>query len=177
MKKPQVRKVALSGIFCALAMAISFLESLIPPLVPVPGIKPGFSNIVTMFCLDSLGFPYAFAVTLFKASFALITRGVTAFFMSLFGGIASLMVTTLLFRLKEKYIGCMGIGVLAAVAHNCGQLAVAVAILGHTILTISPVLIISGVASGLITGTVFYYTVPVLKKHIKLSDKGSIKKC
>ena len=155
MNKEKAKKVALLGMFCALAMAISFLESLIPPLIPVPGVKPGFSNIVTMFCLSSLGFPYALAVTLFKAVFALLTRGVTAFFMSLCGGVLSLTVMAVLFKVSEKYLGYMGIGVLSAVSHNI---------------------------CGLITGTVFHYTVPVLNKLTKnlpdySGNKGSINKC
>lgn len=167
MKNNNAKKVALLGMFCALAMAISFLESLIPPIIPVPGVKPGFSNIVTMFCLTSLGFPYALAVTLFKAAFALLTRGATAFFMSLCGGLLSLTVMALLFKTKEKYLGYTGIGVLSAVSHNSGQLCVACIILGKTILNISPVLLLSGIICGLITGTLFYYTVPVLNKLTK----------
>ncbi len=167
MKNKNAKKVALLGMFCALAMAISFLESLIPPLIPVPGIKPGFSNLVTMFCLSSLGFPYALAVTLFKAFFALITRGGTAFFMSLCGGTLSLVVMWLLFKIDEKHIGFLGIGVLSAVSHNCGQLIVAYIILGKTILSISPALLLGGVICGFITGTVFRYTLPVLNKITK----------
>ena len=182
LNKEKAKKVALLGMFCALAMAISFLESLIPPIIPVPGVKPGFSNIVTMFCLSSLGFPYALAVTLFKATFALLSRGVTAFFMSLCGGVLSLTVMALLFKVSEKYLGYMGIGVLSAVSHNIGQLCVACVILGKTILSISPVLLFGGIICGLITGTVFHYTVPVLNKLTKnlpdySGNKGSINKC
>ena len=153
--------------FCALAMALSFLESLIPPIVPIPGVKPGFSNIVTMLCLSSFGVPYALAVTLFKAFFALITRGTTAFFMSFCGGLLSLCVMIFLFKLGKKHIGYIGIGVLCAVAHNLGQLLVATVILGKAILNITPVLLLSGVVCGIITGTVFHYTIPVLNKLTK----------
>lgn len=167
MKNIQAKKVALSGVFCALAIAISFLESLIPPIVPIPGIKPGFSNIVTMFSLTSLGFPYALSVTVFKAAFALITRGTTSFFMSLCGGLLSLFVTTILFKLSEKHIGFVGIGVSSAIAHNLGQLLVALFILGKTILNIAPFLLIGGIVCGFLTGTIFKYTVPVLNKITK----------
>lgn len=182
MKNNNAKKVALLGMFCALAMAVSFLESLIPPIIPIPGVKPGFSNIVTMFCLTSLGFPYALAVTLFKAAFALLTRGTTAFFMSLCGGVLSLTVMALLFKVNKKYLGYTGIGVLSAVSHNIGQLSVACIILGKTILSISPLLLFAGIICGLITGTLFYYTVPVLNKLTKnlpeiSGNKGSINKC
>lgn len=182
MNKKLVLKVALSGMFCALATAISYLESLIPPIIPIPGIKPGFSNIVSMFCLSSLGLPYALSITLFKAFFALLTRGATAFFMSLCGGIFSLIVTFLMFKTDEKHFGYMGIGVLSAVFHNIGQLCVARVILGKNILAVAPVLIFAGVVCGLITGAVFGYTFPVLNKLTKnlpdiSGNKGSINKC
>lgn len=167
LKTDKPKKLALLGMFCALAMALSFLESLIPPIIPVPGVKPGFSNIVTMLSLSAFGAPYALAVTLFKALFALITRGVTAFFMSLCGGLLSLGVMIILFRIFKKHIGYIGIGVLCAVAHNLGQLTVAAVLLGNTILNITPVLLISGVICGIITGTVFHYTIPVLNKLTK----------
>ena len=181
-KNIQAKKVALSGVFCALAIAISFLESLIPPLVPIPGIKPGFSNIVTMFCLSSLGFTYALAITLFKAAFALITRGTTSFFMSLCGGLLSLLITTILFKLNEKRVSFVSIGISSAIVHNIGQLVVATVILGKTILNLTPFLLLGGIACGFLTGTIFKYTVPVLNKLTKnlpvnSGNKGSINKC
>ncbi len=165
MKDAKTKKIALLGMFCALSVAISYIETLIPPIVPVPGVKPGFSNIVTMFATVSLGFPYGLAVTVFKAMFALITRGVTAFFMSLCGGLLSLVVMWMLFRFTKTSIGYIGIGVLSAVSHNMGQLAVAVVILGKAILYIAPILMLSGIVCGALTGTVFRYVYPLLHRH------------
>lgn len=167
MKDNKTKRIALLGMFCALSVAISFVETLIPPIVPIPGVKPGFSNIVTMFATVSLGVPYGIAVTLFKAFFALITRGITAFFMSLCGGLLSLIVMALLFRFTKRSVGYIGIGVLSAVSHNMGQLTVAVVILGKAILTIAPVLLLSGIVCGALTGTVFRYTFPLLHRHTK----------
>ncbi len=167
MKKNKASLVALMGIFCALAMGLSFLESLIPPIAPVPAIKPGFSNIVTMFCVSSLGAPYGLAVVLFKAFFALLTRGATAFFMSLSGGILSFLIMVIIFKYFKNTFGYIGIGVLCALFHNIGQLAVAVVILGEAILTLTPLLLLSGLVAGIVTGTVFKYTLPVLSKALK----------
>ena len=71
----KARKTALLGILCAQAIALSFLESLIPalPFLP-PGAKPGFSNIVTMFAVLTFGLPQAMCITVFKALFALARR-------------------------------------------------------------------------------------------------------
>lgn len=167
MKDAKTKRIALLGMFCALSVAISYIETLIPPIVPVPGVKPGFSNIVTMFATVSLGLPYGLAVTMFKAVFALITRGVTAFMMSFCGGLLSLAVMWILFRFTKKSIGYIGIGVLSAISHNMGQLAVAVVILGKAILYIAPVLMLSGIVCGALTGTIFRYTYPLLHRHTK----------
>lgn len=167
LNKNKIRTVALMGLFCALAMALSFLESLIPPIAPVPAIKPGFSNIVTMFCVSSLGAPYGLAVVLFKAFFALLTRGATAFFMSLSGGLLSFLIMAIIFKYFKNTFGYIGIGVLCALFHNVGQLAVAVVILGEAMLSLTPLLLLSGLVAGLVTGTVFKYTLPVLSKVSK----------
>ena len=77
--KNEIKKLTLGAVMAALALSIGYLEGLIPqlPFLP-PGAKPGFSNIIVMFALDSLNVYYAFAIVALKAVFALITRGVTA---------------------------------------------------------------------------------------------------
>ncbi len=165
--KNKTSQIALMGMLCALSIAISFLESLIPQFIPIPGIKPGFSNIITMFGAVTLGAPYALGITLFKAFFALITRGTTAFFMSLCGGLFSLVILLILLKISTNKIGYIGIGVLCAVFHNIGQLTVAVIILGKAILMITPVLVVSGAACGIVTGSIFGLTLPLLSNQTK----------
>ncbi len=164
------------GLFCALAMTISYLESLLPPIVPIPGIKPGFSNIVTMFCVSTLGVPYGLAVTLFKSFFALLTRGATASILSLCGGLLSLLAMAFLLRLTN-FFGYIGTGVICAIFHNIGQLCAAVVILGNAILGIAPTLLLSALASGVVTGTVFCYTLPTLRKRINFNKTACESKC
>lgn len=170
MKNQKAMRVALFGLFCASALTISYFEALIPPLVSIPGVKPGFSNIVTMFCVSSLGIPYGIAVTLFKAFFALITRGLTAFIMSLSGGLLSLLMMIILLRLLKNKFGYIGIGVLCALSHNLGQLAAAVVILGEAILGIAPLLLLTALASGAVTGTIFAFTLPVLENLVPIKN-------
>ena len=170
MKSKKNLKIALLALFCASAMAISYLESLIPPIIAVPGVKPGFSNIVTMFCVSSLGTPYGLAIVLFKAFFALLTRGATAFLMSLSGGLLSLLVMAIIFKFFKNTFGYIGIGILCALFHNIGQLAVAVVILGEAMLTLTPLLLLTGLVAGIVTGAVFKYTLPVLNKALNHSQ-------
>ena len=163
--KNRARKTALFGMLAALALALSYLESLLPPLLPVPGIKPGFSNIATMFAVSTLGGTYGLAITLFKAFFALITRGATASFMSASGGLLSLCAMALLFKIRQDRLSFVAIGVICAVMHNIGQLICAFFILGRSMLALSPVLIAAGAVTGVLTGTVFKLTSEALSKQ------------
>ena len=124
----KTNKVALLGIFGAVALVLSFLEGMLVPDIPfLPvGAKPGLSNIVTMFAVSTLSISDAFFIVLIKSAFAGITRGITAFFMSLCGGLMSFAAMCLLFRVfKKNPLGLIGSGVCCALAHNLGQLIAA----------------------------------------------------
>ena len=87
------RRAAELGIFAALALVLSFLESLLPPLPMMPpGAKLGLSNIVTMFLASSQGLVPALLIALLKGLFAGVTRGFTAMVLSLAGGMLSTCV-------------------------------------------------------------------------------------
>lgn len=164
MNKPTTKKIALMGVLGALALALSFAESLLMPQAAFlpPGAKPGLSNIITTFAASSMGFGGAIYIVLLKAVFALVTRGATAFFMSLSGGLLSMAVILLL--LKVKAVGFIGIGVASSCAHNLGQLAVSCVLTGtKAILNYAPFLLLFGVATGLVTGTVLKIVMPKLE--------------
>ncbi len=169
-KKNTAYRVALAGIFGALALALAWLESLLPafPFLP-PGAKPGISNIVTMFAVCSLNITDALFIVLIKAVFAGITRGFTAFIMSLCGGLMSLAAMVLIFRIfKKNQLGLIGAGVCCALAHNLGQLIAAAVITDTiTITGYAPALLIFGVCTGIITGCVFKAVSPLLIKTSK----------
>ena len=151
----------------ALAIALSYLESLIPayPGFP-PGAKPGFSNIVTMFLAGSVGIADAFFITLIKALFAGITRGFTAMLMSAAGGILSTAAACVLLRAKKINLGYIGIGIICAVCHNIGQLLTACLISGtpSLIFGYGPLLLLFAVITGFVTGTVLKVIMPYLGK-------------
>ncbi|MDD7615556.1 MAG: Gx transporter family protein [Clostridiaceae bacterium] len=175
MKKDKnlTRKIALTGIMCALALALSYLETLIPayPGFP-PGAKPGLSNIVTMFMAGSSGTPYAFFITIIKGLFAGVTRGFTAMLMSLSGGILSTAAACLLFRFAKNKLGYIGISIVCAVCHNIGQLAAACIISGTASLVVGygPLLLIFAVVTGLLTGAILKAVMPTLAKIAKIQN-------
>ena len=118
--KQKAGRVAFTGLLAALAIALSFLEGLLPPLPMMPpGAKLGLSNIVTMYALTALSLPAALGITAVKAVFALL-RGGSAFLMSAAGGLLSTLVMALCLRLFRGKMGDIGIGIAGAVAHNAG---------------------------------------------------------
>ena len=169
--KDLTRKIALTGIMCALALALSYLETLIPayPGFP-PGAKPGLSNIVTMFMAGGAGPLYAFFITVIKGLFAGVTRGFTAMLMSLSGGILSTAAACLLFRFAKNKLGYIGISIVCAVCHNIGQLAAACIISGTASLVVGygPLLLIFAVVTGLLTGAILKAVMPALARIEKI---------
>lgn len=166
-------KIALFGMLSAVALVLSYLESLIPmaSFMP-PGAKAGFSNIATMFAASSMGLVPALAITIIKALFAGVTRGATAFFMSLSGGMLSAITMYLLFKFTKK-TGYMLIGVVSAIMHNLGQLFVAFIMVGNkAIIGYVPVLLIAGIITGAITGSILKAVIPAL---IKLENNLTLK--
>lgn len=162
--------IALVAVLGAQALALSYLENFIPavPGLP-PGAKPGFSNIVTMFAASSLGLPGALCITLIKSVFAGITRGATAFLMSGVGGLFATIAMVLLLHMQKNPFGIMGISVMAAIAHNAGQLLVACLISGTPALVAGygPFLLLFAVLTGAVTGTILRIVMPALQKQTK----------
>ena len=162
----KIRNITGLGLLFALALVLSFLESLLPP-VPFlpPGVKPGLSNIVTMYCLFYLGPLQAYSLILLKALFALITRGVTASMLSLFGGFAAVTVMLILMIPKKHMLSVFLLSVFGAVAHNIGQLAAAGFLIGGlAAAAYLPVLLVSGIVMGMLTGTILRAVLPAISK-------------
>lgn len=156
MKKS--RYIALMGLMLALASALQFLESLIP--IPLPlGVKPGLSSIVVMAVLVKFGFASAMTTAVLKSGFVFITRGGTAFCMSVCGGVLSVAVMGVFLavtRRSKNGVGILLMSVLGGLFHNIGQLAAASLFTGSAAtFSYLPVLVIAGTVSGLFTGTIF----------------------
>ena len=97
MRSQKARETAWTGMLFALAIALSYLESLVSPLLGLmPAIKLGLSNIVVMYALLFLRTRTALLLVVLKALFAFLTRGATAGFLSLCGGALSLAVMLVL---------------------------------------------------------------------------------
>lgn len=162
----KVKRLALMGLLFALAMALSFLESLLPalPMLP-PGIRLGLSNIVTMYALFVLGQVSGYTIAILKALFVLLTRGAVAAAMSAAGGVFSVTVMLLLSLLpgiKEQYLL---LSVFGGAAHNIGQLVMARFIINNQyVWYYFPVLLVAGLLMGAITGMALRVVLPYLNR-------------
>ena len=173
MRKDKIKRITLKALLTSLAVVLSFVESLLPTAYFMPpGSKLGLSNIPVMFSASSLKISETLTLVFAKSVFVLITRGVTAFCMSLAGGLLSALCTMLIFR-KTKNFGFLGIGVLSALCHNLGQLTVSFfmvktsAIIGY-----APFLLIASVGTGILTGMILRFAMPYFSKLITLKEMG-----
>lgn len=152
--KLTVRQVTLCAMLTALALALSWVERFLPLslLIPLPGIKLGLANIVTLFALYALGPAQALIILLCRCFLGAVFAGnLNALLYSLLGGLAAMLVMIALSR--SARLSVYGVSVGGAAAHNCGQIAAAILTLGTAApLTYLPVLLVSAVFSGILTG-------------------------
>ena len=148
-------------------MILSFIESLIPPLAMVPGVKIGLANIVTVFLLYTLGIRAAGAVSLIRVLLsALLFGNVQSLIFALSGALLSFVVMIVAKHLLP--FGTIGVSVLGAIAHNAGQIIAAVIVmetLGVAYYFIP--LVISGTLGGVLVGIVAAVITKRLEKIIK----------
>ena len=174
MQNYKARQTALLGMLFALSMALSFLESMLTPFFGLmPAMKLGLSNIVVMYAVLFLNRRSALYLVLLKALFALLTRGVTAGFLSLCGGALSLAVFCLLLALPFTITGYI---FSVSGAHNGGQLLGAAALLSDKMaITYAPMLLIAGLIVGSCTYMVSRLIFPAVKRIIPPKSKAESK--
>ena len=162
-KESKAHHVALSGLLFALAMALSFIEGslVIPGLLP--GMKLGLANIVVMYALFFMGARQALILDVLKALFVFLVSGATAGFLSLCGGLLSLLVMWLLYDCCPVRPTWFILSVCGALAHNIGQLLGASVILSTAIsLYYAPVMLVLGLVMGMLTSVTLRALLPAL---------------
>ena len=165
----KVKKLCILALLTAVALVIFVAEAQIPPVIAVPGVKLGLSNIIVLLTMYIYGRREAAAVLGLKIVLGSIFSGqLMSFFYSAAGGMLAFAVLALLKGiLTEKQIWAAS--AFGAAAHNIGQLIVAIAILGTEKLAwYLPVLLFSGIITGLFTGFCTRICLPRLRKAVKL---------
>lgn len=148
----RTKHIAVFALLTALALTLSWVESLIPLSLAVPGIKMGLPNIAVVFALYRLRAYDAAGIALLRLSLAALLFG-SLFSLAYSAAGAALSLLTMLGLKRTGKFGLTAVSVAGAVAHNLGQLAVAAVLLetGRLVLYL-PALIVSGVAAGLCVG-------------------------
>ena len=148
------KRLAIRGVMVSLAMILSYLESLIPFNLGVPGAKIGLANTVTILALIRLGTLDALMISIIRVILTTILFGnMIMMIYSLAGAVLSIFVMSLFS--KSKKFGIVGISIAGAAAHNAGQcLAAAVLMQNKNIMGYLPILLFFGVIAGLITGLI-----------------------
>ena len=153
-RSARVRQTVLMGLLFAMAMVLSYVESMITvPGLP-PGVKLGLSNIVTMYCVFFLGGRQAYTLAVLKGFFALLTRG-----------LVSVTVMLVLIRLKRLDLSYTLISVCGSLGHNFGQLAMASVIMqSGFVIYYLPIMAVSGIGMGVATGVILRVMLPYMNK-------------
>ena len=149
----KTKKLTTLALLSAIALTIFMVEAQIPALVPIPGIKLGLANIVTVFAVFTLGAKEGAAVLFVRIFLGAVFAGnFSTIFYSAAGGACAIGVTILLKNLltnKQLWVA----GALGAIAHSIGQMAVAIALTGTPgLIVYLPVMIVSSIITGVFTG-------------------------
>ena len=152
--KISTRQLALCAVLTALALGLSTLENLFPVtlVIPLPGVKLGLANIVTVFALYQLGPLPALCILAARCLLgSLFTGNASALLFSLLGGTLAMLVMLALSRLPG--LSVYGVSIGGAAAHNCGQIAAACLTLGSMApLYYLPILLGASLITGAVTG-------------------------
>ncbi len=149
-----IRKITTYGLLVALALVLSYVESLVPAFFAIPGMKLGLTNIVVVVALYRLDAKSAFAINVIRILLLSFMFGNGASFMySLAGG----MLSTLLMIFLKKWgaFSMTAVSAVGGVAHNLGQILMAMLLLytsavGYYML----VLWFTGIVTGLVIGLI-----------------------
>ena len=161
----KTKKLALMAMLTAASLIVFVIEAQIPAPVPVPGVKLGLANVITLVAMLLLGRREAGLILLVRIAMgSVFAGGVSGFIFSICGGVlayAVMCLTVRAFPLKMLWV----VSALGAVAHNIGQIIAAVAITKTAALLVyAPVLLASGIVTGVFTGLAAMYLLRRLDK-------------
>jgi len=150
----RTRKLTLCALLISLALVLSYIERFIPLqlAIPLPGIKLGLANIVSLIALYLLGSRQAYTILALRCILGSVFGGsITGLLFSLTGGSLAMLVMALAKRLP--FLSIYGVSVLGAAAHNIGQICAAMAIMQSVYIgAYLPYLLAISIATGLATG-------------------------
>jgi len=164
-----VKKMAIGGMLTALAFIFNYLESLPPVPIPIPGIKLGLANLVTVVTLYLLGERASLSISLVRI---LLSSGLYSMIYSMAGGVFSFL--GMRFFKRRKYGSVFGVSIVGGALHNVGQIIVAILVLqSSNIFTYLGILLPIGVFTGFVIGFLssrILYLLGKKREHFCLTD-------
>lgn len=162
-KKNTAQRTAVYGLFLAAALLLGYIESIIPIQIPIQGVKLGLANAAVLFLLYLYGPKEAFCISILRILLSgFLFSNMAAILYSLSGGLFSLLIMTLIRKIPGFSV--IGVSIAGGVAHNIGQLAVAMVVLESVNLVFYfPILLVSGVVTGMLIGIVVKELLPKVK--------------
>ena len=164
MKNNVTKKIALSGLFLALALIVSLLESLLPPIVPaLPYAKLGLGNVVLLMCFVLVGVREGYCVLLLRCLLAAVFAGN---FSSLIWSVpAALAAYTAMYLLyKTRFFSTVALSAVGGMVHNAVQMAVGVGVVGSAVAAYLPYMLVAGGVAGVATGIVCHFVLAVAER-------------
>ena len=145
-------RVGYFGVFTALALIFSYVETLIPFHIGIPGVKLGLANLIIVIALYKMSLKETYLLSVVRVVLSgFIFGNYFSIIYSLAGGLLSLTVMALL--RKRGGFSILGISIAGGVCHNIGQLAIAMVVVEtFSVIYYVPVLLIAGLATGLLIG-------------------------
>lgn len=142
------------GVFLALALILSYVESLIPFYFGIPGVKLGLANLIVVIMLYAVGAKEAFAISMLRILLSGFLFGnLFSILYSFAGGILSFLVMWLVKRTGKFHV--MSVSICGGITHNIGQILVASVIVEtYSIFYYIPVLLIAGLITGMLIGVI-----------------------
>lgn len=170
MRRLGTHRLVFLALLVAMGTALHVAEALLPLPLPIPGVKLGLANIVTLLAIYLYGFREGLVVALMRVLLGSLIGG---FFLSpgFLLGISGAVVSTLVMAILLHYTRCfsvIGVSMAGAIGHNVGQLLAAWLLLqSAAIFFYLPVLLLAGIPSGLFTGY-------ILKSLLEQSEKSGV---
>lgn len=159
MTKKTTFNLVFSAILTSLALALSFFESVVcGPLLPIPGIKLGLSNIVILFALYTLSPKSAFSVSIIKCILSSVFGGgPVSFIFSISGSLLAFFV--MIITKRSSAFSIYGVSVLGAASHSIGQILAATVFFSFSVISYLPLMLLASVITGILVAFIAQFLI------------------
>lgn len=162
-----MKKTAILGMYLAFSMILSYIETLIPLPIPIPGVKLGLTNLAIILLLYLYGFKEAFIINLMRIILTgFLFTNLSIILYSLAGGILSLLC--MVYAKRSQHFSLQCVSLIGGITHNIGQMCVAyITVRTYGILYYVPFLLLAGSVTGWVIGMLETMIEPRLRRFMR----------